>query len=188
MLEKLPTSIGRALRRVRPGINRIAANRDELGGSNEAIVLESASFLRDERIPVMFTADGDGISPPLRWSKLPERTASLALIVEDADSPTPMPLVHAIVANLLPDGELVLGAIGRTQSALVTVGKNSFLKPEWLPPDPPRGHGIHRYAFQLFALDTMLNLPEHPGRNALLAAIKGHILGRDVLIGTYSRD
>ena len=187
MLEKLPPVIGRALRRVRPGMNKIAANRDELGGSNEALVLESTAFARDGRIPPLYTADGEGVSPPLKWSKLPDRTAAVALIVEDADSPTPAPLVHAIVANLLPDSALDQGAISDQARALVIIGKNSFMKPAWLPPDPPRGHGPHRYAFQLFALDAMLKLSEHPGRNELLTAMRGHILARDVLIAIYER-
>jgi phosphatidylethanolamine-binding protein (PEBP) family uncharacterized protein len=68
------------------------------------------------------------------------------------------------------------------------IGKNSFMKIGWLPPDPPRGHGPHRYAFQLFALDKILPLTDHPGRNALLAAMRGHILARGVMIGMYSRD
>ncbi len=186
MLEKLPVSVGRALRRVRPGMNRITANN--LTGSNEALQLDSPAFARDGRIPVRFTADGEGISPPLRWAKVPERTVTLALLVEDADSPTPAPLVHAIVANLPPGGELAEGEIQADGSPLVIIGKNSFLKPGWLPPDPPRGHGAHRYAFQVFALDTTLDLHGAPGRGALIAAMKGHVLARDVLIATYSRD
>lgn len=187
MLEKLPPVIGRALRRVRPGMNRIAANQEKLGDSVTALVLESSAFPRDAALPVRFTADGEGVSPPLNWSVLPDRTVSLALLVEDADSPTPMPLVHAIVANLVPGSHLIEGAIVEKDGGPI-VGKNSFLKAGWLPPDPPRGHGPHRYAFQLFALDKMLDLAPRPGRRQLLDAIRGHILARDVLIATYSRD
>jgi hypothetical protein len=190
MLEKLPPAIGRALRRVRPGMNRIAANREELGGQNESLLLESPAFAKDTDLPVRFTADGEGVSPPLRWSQLPEGTISLALIVEDADSPTPAPLVHALVANLTRVGELGEGAIradGERDSGLL-IGKNSFFDPAWLPPDPPRGHGPHRYAFQLFALDKVLPLVPRFGRNALLAAMRGHIRARGVLIAMYSRD
>jgi Raf kinase inhibitor-like YbhB/YbcL family protein len=187
MLEKLPPAIGRALRRVRPGMNRIAANQEKLGGSNESLILESPAFAKDTQLPVRFTADGEGVSPPLRWSQLPEAAVSLALLVEDADSPTPAPLVHAIVVNLTRAGELAEGAmVARDNGPLI--GKNSFMKPGWLPPDPPRGHGIHRYAFQLFALDKVLPLADHPGRNALLEAMRGHILARGVMIATYNRD
>jgi len=189
MLEKLPPAIGRALRRVRPGMNRIAANRDDLGGSNEALLLESPAFAKDTTIPVRFTADGEGVSPPLRWSQLPEGTVSLALLVEDADSPTPAPLVHALVANLTRTGELIEGAIreGVERDTGLLIGKNSFFNAAWLPPDPPRGHGPHRYAFQLFALDKNLPLSSRFGRNALLAAMQGHILARGVMVAMYER-
>jgi len=190
MLERFPLGLGRALRRFRPGMNRIAANQENLGGSNEALLLESPAFAKDTQLPARFTADGEGVSPPLRWSQLPEGTVSLALLVEDADSPTPSPLVHAIVVNLTRAGELAEGAIReeleRDDGPLV--GKNSFFKPGWLPPDPPRGHGVHRYAFQLFALDKTLPLAARPGRGALLSAMRGHILARGVMIAVYSRD
>jgi Raf kinase inhibitor-like YbhB/YbcL family protein len=187
MLEKLPPAIGRALRRVRPGMNRIAANQEKLGGSNEAFVVESPAFARDAQLPVRFTADGEGVSPPLVWSQLPATTVALALLVEDADSPTPAPLVHAIVANLSPAGSLAEGGMVERDGGAI-VGKNSFLKVGWLPPDPPRGHGPHRYAFQLFALDVRLDLGAKPGRGQLLAAMRGHIVARGVMIATYSRD
>jgi Raf kinase inhibitor-like YbhB/YbcL family protein len=187
MLEKLPPAIGRALRRVRPGMNRITANQENLGGSNQALTLESPAFAKDTQLPVRFTADGEGVSPPLRWSQLPEGTVSLALLVEDADSPTPAPLVHAIVVNLTRAGELAEGAMVESETGPL-VGKNSLMKAGWLPPDPPRGHGTHRYAFQLFALDKVLPLAARPGRNALLAAMRGHILARGVMVAVYSRD
>ena len=75
-------------------------------------------------------------------------------MVEDADSPTPNPLVHAIVVNLPPgDTRLVEAALpsqGNEGQDTVHAGRNSGLQAAWLPPDPPPGHGVHRYAFQLY--------------------------------------
>jgi phosphatidylethanolamine-binding protein (PEBP) family uncharacterized protein len=68
------------------------------------------------------------------------------------------------------------------------IGKNSFFNASWLPPDPPRGHGPHRYAFQLFALDKTLPLASRFGRSSLLSAMRGHVLARGVLVAMYSRD
>ncbi len=68
------------------------------------------------------------------------------------------------------------------------MGRNSFLRRGWLPPDPPTGHGEHRYAFQLFALDRQAGDPgETPGRDALIEAMAGHVLAAGLLVGTYSR-
>ncbi len=67
------------------------------------------------------------------------------------------------------------------------VGKNSFLKTGYLPPDPPTGHGPHRYLFQLYALNRRLGLEGVPGRGALLEAMHGHVLAKGVIAGTYER-
>lgn len=146
-------------------------------------------------MPDRFTADGAGVSPPLTWRDPPAGTTCLAMLVEDADSPTPQPLVHAVLwglapaAGMLAEGEITApvgeGAAARDGSA---VGRNSFGRGGWLPPDPPTGHGEHRYVFQLFALDAAVEPPDgRLGRTALLAAIGGHVLAAGVLIGTYSR-
>ena len=59
----------------------------------------------------------------------------------------------------------------------------------WLPPDPPRGHGDHRYVFQLFALDAEVEIGgQTPGRGALVEAMAGHVLAAGMLTGTYSRE
>ena len=185
MLEKLPTSIGRSLRRVRPGLDRIVARRKQLG--RPTIDLESPAFENHRSMPPLFTADGEGISPPLEWGSVPEGTRSLALIVEDADSPTPLPLVHAIVLHLPPVlTNLEAGAIADGLHAPL-LGRNSFMRKGWLPPDPPPGHGAHRYAFQLFALDRDLEPAAHPGRSAFARGLEGHVLAYGLLVGSYSR-
>ncbi len=188
MLEKLPTLVGRSLLRVRPGLNRIVAARNGISNAPQSITVESPAFADRTPLPVRFTADGEGISPPLRWFDMPDGVRSIALIVEDADSPTPVPLVHAIVGHLPPLlSELVDGAlVDRAGGPLL--GKNSYFRAAWLPPDPPPGHGPHRYVFQIFALDHDPELGAHPGRHTLVEALQGHTLARGMLIGTYARE
>ncbi len=187
MLEKLPPIVGRSLRRVRPGLDRIVAESRGISLAPSVIKLESDVFEHGRGIPERYTADGGGISPPLRWWGTPQGTRSLALIVEDADSPTLKPLVHAIVFDLPPVlDELVEGEMG-PHGVTRVIGMNSYFQSRWLAPDPPPGHGPHRYAFQLFALDHEHEFPGHPGRMALVNAMRGHVLGRGVLIGTYQR-
>jgi Raf kinase inhibitor-like YbhB/YbcL family protein len=187
MLEKLPPFVGKTLARVRPGLDRIVSARSDLAMIHESIVLDSPAFAHGRALPERFTADGEGISPPLRWSNPPDATRSMILIVEDADSPTPAPLVHVIATGIpitkagLFEGELHVHEGGPV------IGKNSYMKPAWLPPDPPPGHGTHRYAFQLFALDYGPKLGDHPGRREVLRALEDHVLARGQLIGTYKR-
>ena len=190
MLEKLPDAIGHALRGQRAGLDKTAYQAVDLRAGMAAITVASLAFVDHAPIPDRCTADGTGVSPPLQWSGVPAAAASVVLIVEDADAPTPQPLVHAIVVGLpAGDGALAEGALASPDhngSGLHT-GLNSFLQARWLPPDPPPGHGVHRYAFQVFALEAGAAFSEAPGREAVLEAIRDHGLASGCLIGTYER-
>ena len=192
MLEYVPAWLGRALSGVRAGADKLAVAQAGLGEGVPSLDLTSPAFADGARMPERFTADGDGVSPPLTWGQVPDGTTRLALLVEDADSPTGQPLVHAVVwgleadAGRLAEGEIV--ADGRGDGDGRDVGRNSYFREGWLPPDPPTGHGEHRYAFQLFALDAEAADPgANPGRTALIEAIRGHVVAAGVLIGTYDR-
>ena len=191
MLEHVPAWLGRALGDVRAGMETLAVTRVVLDTGLPALDLSSPAFGDGARLPERFTADGEGVSPPLVWGLPPEGTAALALLVEDADAPAPQPLVHAVIWGIPADaGRLAEGAIvgDGAGGPLRDVGRNSYYREGWLPPDPPTGHGSHRYAFQLFALDAGAGDPgDTPGRTAVLEAMAGHVLAAGVLIGTYSR-
>jgi Raf kinase inhibitor-like YbhB/YbcL family protein len=191
LLEHVPEWLGRALKRVRAGADKLAIAQPGLGEGFGAVQLSSPAFADGARIPIRYTADGDGASPPLIWSGVPEAAVALALIVEDPDAPAPQPLVHAVVWGLPPgNGGLGEGAIARDGAGNgdgTDVGRNSYFFEGWLPPDPPTGHGEHRYAFQLFALSERPALSETPGRTAVVKAMRGHVLAAGLLTGTYSR-
>lgn len=190
MLEKIPGVVGHALENVRAGAADLAVAHTELTGVNASIDISSSAFGYNESIPAEFTADGVGISPPLEWHGVPRGAAAVVLLVEDADSPTPHPLVHALVWDLPPtDAVLPEGALRALdhESHIPTTGRNSYLTRTYLPPDPPPGHGPHRYVFQVFALDRRLTFDSVPGRTALLDAIRGHVLAKGLLIGRYER-
>ncbi|GGB39326.1 hypothetical protein GCM10011380_31020 [Sphingomonas metalli] len=190
MLEHVPQWLGHALRNLRAGADKLAIVQAELGAF-AALELSSPAFADGARLPVRFTADGEGVSPPLLWRDPPAGTARLALLVEDADSPTPQPLVHAVIWGIDPElRDLAEGAIAADGAGHESgdVGRNSYYREGWLPPDPPTGHGAHRYCFQLFALDAGAGDPgPDPGRSALIAAMTGHVLAAGLLTGTYSR-
>ncbi len=190
MLEHVPEWLGRALTRVRAGADKLVIAQQELGQQLAPIQLSSTAFPDGGRIPLRFTADGEGLSPPLLWTGIPDGAQSLALIVEDPDAPTPQPLVHAVVWGLPPgNGGLGEGAIVADggDGGGTDVGRNSYFFEGWLPPDPPTGHGEHRYAFQLFALAGRPALAGSPGRSSVARAMRGQVLAAGLLTGTYSR-
>jgi phosphatidylethanolamine-binding protein (PEBP) family uncharacterized protein len=193
MLEKLPEAVGEALSDVRAGLTQTLYHAVDMRHGMAAISVGSVSFADHAPIPEKYGADGPGLSPPLHWHGVPGGATEVVLIVEDADSPTPQPLVHAIAHGLpggqTSDGALAEGALsvseGRTP--LVAMGLNSLLQARWLPPDPPPGHGVHRYVFQVFALAPGSALPASPGRDALRSALVERGLASGCLIGTYER-
>ena len=176
MLEHLPEALGHALRDRRAGLGMLKVN--------------SLAFADHAPIPERYTADGEGLSPPLEWHGVPATAATLVLVVEDADAPTSDPLVHAIVVDIPPkDGSLHEGALASPghEGEDVHAGRNSFLRAGWIPPDPPRGHGQHRYAFQLFALRAGEAFSAKPGRDEVLQAIADRGVAGGMLVGTYER-
>jgi Raf kinase inhibitor-like YbhB/YbcL family protein len=190
MLGKLPESLGHALQGQRAGLDKILFNRIDLREGTARLEITSLAFADHGPIPMQYTADGEATSPPLSWRGLPPGAQSLALIVEDADSPTPEPLVHAIAVDIdaqrdgLAEGELR----EETDASPVNLGRNSYLRQAWLPPDPPPGHGPHRYAFQLFALAAGKPFSKAPGRDEVAAAVRERAIASGLLIGVYERD
>jgi Raf kinase inhibitor-like YbhB/YbcL family protein len=190
MLQNLPDFVGHALREQRAGLDQIVFNRLPLRDGHGTIAVTSGVFVDHGPLPVACTADGEGVSPPLRWSDAPASATSVVLIVEDADSPTPHPLVHAIAVGLpTADGALRGGALADDNGtpADATLGRNSYLQHGWLPPDPPPGHGKHRYAFQVFAISGDDPVPEAPGRDALMEVLEARAIASGMVIGTYER-
>ncbi len=151
--------------------------------------LYSPAFQNGERIPAKYTCDGEDVSPPLRWEEVPEGTKSLVLIVYDPDAPTGT-FIHWVLYNIpatvneLPEGvpkdEPVVEGIG-------VQGMNDFGYIGYGGPCPPPGHGAHRYFFALHALDVELRVRPGARADEVLKAMKDHVIGYAVLMGTYER-
>ena len=157
------------------------------------IVLTSTAFAEGQPIPPRHTGDGEDVSPPLRWSALPQDARELALICDDPDAPREEPWVHWVIykipANVtgLPEG--VAKDLRPVDPAGSTQGRNSWPDGQntgYRGPAPPKGKP-HRYFFKLYVLDKAL--PDKPGmtKKELLEAMSGHVIGIGELMGTYQR-
>jgi Raf kinase inhibitor-like YbhB/YbcL family protein len=186
-------AIGVALQPFRPGPQSFGIRRKGFAELPDSIEVRSDAFMNGGQIPERHTADGAGTSPPLRIDSLPAGTHSLVLLVEDADSPSFRPFVHAIVYDLPPDAtSLEEGALppppaaeGGPQGS--RMGRNFAGRTGWTPPSPPPGHGPHRYAFEVFALASRPRFDWPPGREHLLRTIRPLATARGCLIGLYQR-
>lgn len=188
----LMRTIGEFLQPLRPGVDALTGARLEavLGAS---LTVTSPSFRDGEAIPTEFTADGQSRFPGLAWEGLPPQTQSVVLLVEDADIPFVRPVTHLIVHSIPPDlGALAPGEVPRRMAGPAQAGwacgRNFLGRPGWTPPSPPPGHGPHRYAFQVFALNARPQFPHPPGRAGLLRRIRPHLVAQGRLIGTYERN
>lgn len=146
------------------------------------LTLTSPAFDDGASIPRRYTCDGEGVSPPLRWTGVPDGTSALALIVEDPDAPRGT-FTHWVVWGLdpaageIPEGSLPAGA---------GEGRNGFGGDGYGGPCPPRG-STHRYRFELLALPGEPDLAPGAGADDLRRAVEGDVLGQALLVATYGR-
>jgi len=152
--------------------------------------LHSSAFAAKGSIPRRYTCQGENISPPLRWAGVPSGAGSLVLIVVDPDAPDPrapkMTWVHWVVYNLpAKEGSLTAAMKTANLPGHATAGRNGWGNTEYGGPCPPIGR--HRYLFKLYALDTELHGLSNPDKDAVVAAMQGHIIEKTELMGTYKK-
>jgi Raf kinase inhibitor-like YbhB/YbcL family protein len=155
-----------------------------------ALSLSSSAFTHNTEIPRRYTCQGQDISVPLAWSGAPAATKSFVLIVDDPDAPDPraprMTWVHWVLYNL-PVGARELKEDIKTRELPkgTLEGLNDWKRTGYGGPCPPIGR--HRYFHKLWALDSMLPVMETPTKAELEQAMKGHVLEKAELIGTYQK-
>jgi Raf kinase inhibitor-like YbhB/YbcL family protein len=163
----------------------VSAPRDD--SPTPDLTLTSSAFRDGEPIPVIHSCDGEDLSPQLAWTGAPVETRTFALICDDPDAPRGT-WVHWLIWNLGADTvELGQGVPPRPQlPSGARQGLNDGGDLGYAGPCPPPG-APHRYFFRLYSLDTALNLPPGVNRSDLEAAMRGHILARGAIMGTYQR-
>jgi Raf kinase inhibitor-like YbhB/YbcL family protein len=139
----------------------------------------SSAFKAGAAIPVKYTAFGGSVSPQLSWSLVPAAKA-YAVLVDDADGASPQPVSHWAVWNI-PANTTMLAEGSKTGLQ----GTNSHASMGYVGPHPPAADPPHHYHFQVLALDRMLDAPAGAKRDAVLAAVKGHVVAKGEIVGTF---
>jgi len=155
-----------------------------------ALTLKSSAFLHNGAIPRRYTCQGEDVSVPLAWSGAPPATKSFVLIVDDPDAPDPkaprMTWVHWVLYNLPPTAMALQEGIRTGELPKGTLeGLNDWKRTGYGGPCPPIGR--HRYFHKLYALGTLLPAMESATKTDLEQAMKGHVLEKAELIGTYQK-
>jgi Raf kinase inhibitor-like YbhB/YbcL family protein len=139
--------------------------------------LSSSEFENQREIPKIHRFDyGQNINPPFKFTKIPQKAKSLALIIEDIDNPTIC--LNWVLWNISPStkgikiGKIPLGAI---------VGRNFLDSNSYYGFCPLQGR--HNYSFTLFALDSMIELDPSASVSELFNEIYSHILEKAELTG-----
>lgn len=145
------------------------------------MLLTSPSFEYNAKIPPKFTCEGVDVNPELQVQNVPPGARSLALIVDDPDA-TRGNFTHWLVWNIDP-GTTIIKEESKPPGS--REGLTDFGRAGYGGPCPPRG--AHRYFFRLYALDAVLNLPEHSDRKELEKEIKNHLIEKTELMGLYEK-
>ncbi len=143
--------------------------------------IKSKAFSNKDTIPIKYSCDGDRASPPLIFTDIPEGARSLVLIVHDPDAPN-MDFVHWLLWNIDPQ----VSGLKENVEGVGISGKNDGGSLGYYPMCPPKGEN-HRYFFELYALNTTLDLDEGASKGQLEESMQDHVLEKDELIGLYNR-
>ena len=143
--------------------------------------LTSTAFANNSTLPIDYTCKGQGISPPLTISDVPEGAASLAIIMHDPDAIGGRDFLHWAVWNIPPTTSQI--AEDSVPNGGVQ-GTNDYPNQIYGPACPPSGSGLHHYVFDLYALDITLDLPAGANRQELEKTLQGHAIATAQLVGT----
>ncbi|HLG95152.1 MAG TPA: YbhB/YbcL family Raf kinase inhibitor-like protein [Bryobacteraceae bacterium] len=157
------------------------------------LTLTTTAFSDGSEIPAKYTQqDPNPISPKLDWTNVPQGTVTFALILHDPDvaiRKNTEDVLHWMIFNIpgsamsLPEG---MPATATMPDGAIQA-KNLRGAVGYMGPGAPPAGPDHHYTFELFALDTKLDLGPDASRADVLKAMEGHILGKGVLVGRFHR-
>ena len=192
--------LGTLLRNSRPDERNYAWNQTNLTAP-ETLEISSRDFTDAGSLAPQHTGKrvgGENLSPHLTWSAPPAGSTELLLLIEDIDAPLgSKPAVHCLAiideAALQTPHELLPGALAKKNPAAGVTLLRSVVSRGYYGPEPLKGHGPHRYVFQLYALgNSLLSRPDRDALikakpRAVLASIDSPVVARGRLEGVYER-
>jgi Raf kinase inhibitor-like YbhB/YbcL family protein len=165
-----------------------------------AMTMTVAGFPDGGQFPVRFSqaaegaAPGEGTSPAITWTNAPAATQSFVLHMHDLDlarNKTTDDQPHWVVWNIpatatgLPEG--VPKGSPRPDGSFQISATGAMYRGPGAPATGP----MHHYVFELFALDTKLDVQPTADafetRANVIKAIQGHILAKAVYGGLFRR-
>jgi Raf kinase inhibitor-like YbhB/YbcL family protein len=159
------------------------------------MTLTSPAFPDGDPIPAKYTQAGEQVSPELRWANVPAGTVSFVLHMHDPDvarNKTTDDQVHWLVWNIpgastgLPENVQKGNELpdGSRQTSATAHGV-------YRGPGAPATGPQHHYTFEIYALDTKLDVTHATDafdtRANVMKAMQGHILGKAVYVGLFRR-
>src|SRR5258707_6427553 len=163
------------------------------GPAGPGLTLTSPAFADGSEIPNKYTqAEQNPPSPKLEWTNVNPPVQSFAIIFHDPDvaiGKQTDDVLHWMIFNIPGSArELQEGVPANATLADGSVnaknlrGGVGYMGPGAPPPGPH-----HHYTFELFALDTKLDLGPDASRADVIKAMQGHILQKAVLVGRFHR-
>ena len=150
------------------------------------ISLTSAAFKNGGQIPVRYTCDGAGVSPPLQWQKIPAGAEELFLVALELRGSVASgkgATIQWAVGGIQPhDGQIAAG----TLPPGAAVGVNSAGKAAWAGLCGSKGTR-HHVAFLIYALRKKLHLKTGFNPNETRKRFKGTGLATGLTLASYLR-
>ena len=164
-------------------------------GAVQVMTLSTAAWPDGGTIPLRFTQAGVEVSPPLSWSGAPETTASFVLLVHDLDAAAgdgTSDVLHWLVWNIPKDATGLPEAVPEGAELPDGTRQISVTGPNYRGPAAPAAGPAHHYVFELFALDTTIDVKPVGAtvaetRAAVVAAMATHVRGKAAMVGLYKR-
>lgn len=148
---------------------------DQPRSSDGKFLLTSPVVEDMKELPQEFTGDGEAATPPLAWTGAPATTKSYALIMDHADKEGNMKWYWTQYD--IPAGTTSLAKNAHDIGKMGTGFKGEV----GYEPPMSKGAGSRTYVITMYALNEPLNIAGKPGREELLAAMKGKVVASSSL-------